>query len=67
MKKFGAIDPQLTPDVEAPAAPCSRQNCQCRGEGQAKSAAEENARAAIIQLDSDFRRAAADAAKTNID
>lgn len=66
MKKFGAVDPELTPDVEAPAETCALPDCRCRGESGGKTASDATVRAAILQLDADFRRVAAEAAKTKI-
>lgn len=67
MKKFGAIDPKITPDVESPAQPCSRADCPCQGELSSKSAANENKIEKIGRLDKDFRRQAADNVKNSLE
>lgn len=64
MEKFGAVDPKITPDVEAPATQCTRPDCACRGADAVKSA--NFVQTTIARLDADFRRKVADAAKTKL-
>jgi len=64
VEKFGAVDPLITPDVEAPAAQCTRPDCACQSASRAKTA--DTTATTITRLDADFRRKVADAVKTKL-